>query len=364
MVGSHSPAEVRPLTGLRWFAASIVFVYHFGAPAWIPNWLWRIQHNGLLGVQLFFVLSGYVLTLRYFKIRLQLRKYLLSRVARIWPMYLVGLFLSFLYLVYSNQPTPLTSIAVHAVGLQAWNPEMDSALRLNGPAWTVSVEFFFYLMFPILLSVFRRWESRTTLGPLLMLAGTALGGLLTMRQLVAFGPVDTSLQELPNSFIWFRLVPIHYLGLFVTGVGAAITVLNSQSKGLDAQLGRFVKPGMIVGLLVLSISCVSFNTPTSSHLALSARFWLTGPPFALLLMSLHLHPRNLVSKILGSDLMGFLGKISYSFYILHVPFISLLRLKLPNLSYEMRFMLLLTCSALAFLTIEQPLRKFLTSRPD
>lgn len=356
--------EVKSLTGLRWFAALAVFLYHFGNPAWTPNWIWRIEHNGLLGVQLFFVLSGYVLTLRYFKIRFQLRKYLLSRVTRIWPMYLAGLFLSFVYLVYSNQPTPLTLIAVHAVGLQAWNPEMDFALGLNGPAWTVSVEFFFYLMFPILLTVFRRWESRMKLGPLLMLAGTALGGLLTVRQVVAFGPVDTSLQKLPNSFIWFRLVPIHYLGLFVTGIGAAITVLNSQSKGLDAQLGRFAKPGMIVGLLVLSVTCVSFNTPTSSHLALSARFWLTGPPFAILLMSLHLHPRNLVSKILGSDLISFLGKISYSFYILHVPFISLLRLKLPNLSYEMRFTLLLMCSSLAYLTIEQPLRKLLTRRHD
>ena len=356
--------EVKSLTGLRWFAALAVFLYHYGNPAWIPNRLWRIEHNGLLGVQFFFVLSGYVLTLRYFKIRFQLRRYLLSRVARIWPMYLAGLFLSFVYLVYSNQPTPLRLVAVHAVGLQAWNPEMDFALGLNGPAWTVSVEFFFYLMFPILLTVFRRWEPRTKLGPLLMLAGTALGGLLTVRQVVAFGPVDTSLQELPNSFIWFRLVPIHYLGLFVTGIGAAITVLNSQSKGLAAQLGRFVKPEMIVGLLILSITCVSFNTPTSSQLALSARFWLTGPPFAILLMSLHLHPRNLVSKILGSDLISFLGKISYSFYILHVPFISLLRLKLPNLSYEIRFMLLLLCSTLAYLTIEQPLRKFLTRLPD
>lgn len=356
----RSTEEVRPLTGLRWFAASVVFLYHFGNPAWFPNWLWRIEHNGLLGVQLFFVLSGYVLTLRYFNLQFQFRNYMLSRVARIWPMYLAGLLLSFVYLTQSNQSTPLRLIMVHSTGLQAWHPEMDFALGLNGPAWTVSVEIFFYVTFPFLLLIFRRWKSSMKLGAQLMLVGTAIGGLLTVRQVVAFGPVDMSLPELPNSFIWFRLVPVHYLGLFVTGIGAAITVLASESEKRDIQLGRFIKPGMIAVLLVLSMTLVSFNSPANPNLALSARFWLAGPPFALFLMSLHLHQQNLVSKFLGSGPVSFLGRISYSFYILHVPFISLLRLRFPNLSYELQFVMLLMCSSLAYFIIEQPIRQFLT----
>jgi len=95
--------EIRPLTSLRAIAAFLVFMFHYAdvwSPAnrgvefvggWIPfMFLWR---QGDVGVSIFFVLSGFLITRIYYdslrEKRVPLRRYFVKRVARIWPLFAV-----------------------------------------------------------------------------------------------------------------------------------------------------------------------------------------------------------------------------------------------------------------------------------
>ncbi len=337
-----------------------VYFYHFGKPDWVPQILWGVELNGLLGVQFFFVLSGYVLMIRYAKQRISFRRFVLARLARIGPMYGCGLLLSLAYLRYSDQSSPLGLFVVHIFGVQSWSANMDNAVAYNGPAWTVSVELFFYLLFPTIILLVQSTTSIINRGVLLVLAGTALGALLTMRQAISYGPLDHHISEIPNDFIWFPLVPVHYLGLFITGVGAASLGLHLATGSKTRLFHRLINPWITVSLILGALLVINFNSPNHPYLALSARFWLAGPPFAVLLLSLHLHQQNLLARACGSSPVRYLGQISYAFYILHVPLTWFLQSKNPNLSYETKFMAILVSSVLLFHSFEKPLHRMIS----
>src|SRR5579864_3761830 len=86
--------EIKPLTSLRFIAALLVFLHHYSMIPYgtMPTSLWEtIMVEGHLGVTIFFVLSGFLITYRYFTEpwgeRLNMRQYLVKRVARIYPLY-------------------------------------------------------------------------------------------------------------------------------------------------------------------------------------------------------------------------------------------------------------------------------------
>src|ERR1700743_1356882 len=90
-------ANLKPLTSVRFFAALAVLLFHFGAGMiarlGAPTPLRHLFANGYLGVTFFFVLSGFLLTYSYFDrlaSRAELRDYAVSRVARLYPVYLLG----------------------------------------------------------------------------------------------------------------------------------------------------------------------------------------------------------------------------------------------------------------------------------
>lgn len=157
------------LTAIRGLAAWWVVIYHFreALPAGTPAWLQGVLAHGYLAVDLFFILSGFVLSLNYGHqfaagLRGSLRFYGL-RLARIYPLHLVVLllFLSvpLAILLFSSQGQAegydagyyLLSLAL----VQNWG--FAEPLRWNVPAWSISTEFFAYLFFPLLAWAATRW---------------------------------------------------------------------------------------------------------------------------------------------------------------------------------------------------------------
>ncbi|MCE9634831.1 MAG: acyltransferase [Planctomycetes bacterium] len=187
--------EIRALTGIRWFAAVWVLVYHaqqHGMSAALPGlsaWRWLQQAGGLgyLGVDLFFVLSGFVLTWTYAD-RLRsfsaadYARYLAARLARIYPVHLFVLLLVTLAVTgrslgawdgpWHGPGFRAHDFALHLGLVHSWG--FGSWLSWNQPAWSISAEWFAYLWFPFLCSWLVKVRSPWTTGILACAAVTAV----------------------------------------------------------------------------------------------------------------------------------------------------------------------------------------------
>jgi len=153
-------AAIDALTGLRFFAAlSVIFVHA------LNQGLSRdagYEQLAASAVTFFFVLSGFILTYVYDQ-RLTWAKvpeYLVARWARIWPLHVTCLvFTAALYM--SRQYLPWNSetawrFTTNLFLVQSWIPIKDWPLSFNGPAWSISTELGFYLLFPLFLIFGRR----------------------------------------------------------------------------------------------------------------------------------------------------------------------------------------------------------------
>ena len=163
MTSAGSATRIDALTGVRIIAAGSVFLSHAEAPKYIPAPVQTLVTAGYNGVTLFFVLSGFVLAWSYADRLIPLRpravwSFFVARFARIYPLYLFAL-------LFAATPQLVTHTLEpgwwrHVLAIQAWSPAKDTAL--NGPAWSIGVEFFLYACFPmVVIAVARiRWSPR------------------------------------------------------------------------------------------------------------------------------------------------------------------------------------------------------------
>ena len=166
--------EIGTLTGLRGVAAAIVMLFHFvNVDPYFQRFLPNLVKRGYLGVDLFFVLSGFVMALTYgelFKHKfcaVDFKTFMMKRVARVYPLYLVITIVFALKYLYnfSDDTIYRQYHVVDFIGclllLQAWG------LGLFFPAgatWSLSAEFLAYLLFPILThAALGRWPSALAL---------------------------------------------------------------------------------------------------------------------------------------------------------------------------------------------------------
>ena len=190
-------SEIPSLTGIRGVAAVVVVAFHLqvteGASA-LQGPVQTFVSHGYLAVDLFFVLSGYVMALNYqglFATRRRvpdLRKFWLRRFARLYPMYFVGL--AFAWRISSLRPfIPLPKLFANLAMVQNWGPWGS----INSPSWSISTEAFAYLLFPFavgpLLYGARRWAGVATF--------VAMAGVLAVAtsQLPAFYREPLSITE-------------------------------------------------------------------------------------------------------------------------------------------------------------------------
>lgn len=153
---TENPQKLLALTGLRFFACAMILGHHARGSFGLP-----IFHGWLLeqGVSLFFVLSGFVLLYSYPELPTwhSKRAFLIKRFARLWPAYIVSIAV---VAIVSPQSFLIDNVAWHAVTnalmVQSW-PFVPSLMRsFNGPSWSISTEFGFYILFLWLMLNFER----------------------------------------------------------------------------------------------------------------------------------------------------------------------------------------------------------------
>lgn len=198
--------ELKGLTGLRFLAAFYVFVFHFDMPhrtplTYLPGRVETLIQEGRLGVCVFFVLSGFVLTYSHLRdyptADLPSWRYyvgfLYKCLARVYPVFFVGLLSCLLISQWQGTRPSLLLLGLSATFLQTYIPRVSMQWYDMG-AWSVANEFFFYLLFPLLLPALLRLQRRGLLvGLALLSTGLGLGqwlrpGLFRYELVFAFPP--------------------------------------------------------------------------------------------------------------------------------------------------------------------------------
>lgn len=309
-------AEITSLTGLRGVAALTVFFSHAsGHPYFSTPW----QDLGRIGVALFFVLSGFLMSYTTVDCTMEsvsCRKlFWQKRFARIYPNYIVTLVL--LYLVQ----TPCLGVPCEAAErvfvfpalflslflLQAWVPFKVFATYLNPPSWTLSDETFFYLCFPWLVQSLKSHpKSFLASAFLLCVLPTFLFAVCFPSNYLTAGMTDGFVDE----FVLFRL------GDFMCGMVAARSFQpeHRPRAPLMRVLGTVIIPLFCVGILLAS----PFLVPGGYQAVFGNG--LLSPLFAQIVWALALYPDSWLARLLSWAPIYRFGQISYAFYLIHWSF--------------------------------------------
>lgn len=287
------------LDGLRAIAIGLVGIEHFGGP-------WVRTHfpigAGALGVHLFFVLSGFLIT-RNLLFRLEqapagvvIRRFYIGRAARLMPAY----YLTLLVLFVLGVPE------VHDFILWHLTYTSNYLAATGGPLlvfWSLAVEEQFYLLLPMLVLLSGRDGMRVAV----FLIGT---GLL-LRTLVLATPIDRFAFEL-SIFGKFEIL----------GFGVLIGALSyTASRG-----GRRLRAGpgwCWAGLACLAFQCVAWYVAGNGILRHLTFNLTVGIFFAWLVVQADAELPGLLAWFSGFRFVRFIGKISYGIYLTHVFFLNI-----------------------------------------
>ncbi len=345
------------LTSFRFIAAFMVFVWHSHV---FHSSLIRYE-LGYVGVGFFYMLSGFILTYVYFeKLKKKninnIKKFYIARVAKLYPVHIVTFLASipfFLETVKSVFPehTKLTVLGVAISNLsltQSYFPSGDVNFSFNGVAWSISVELFFYALFPVIIFMLVRYHRYLTVKRLLIIM-SALWIVLMMFYL----PQQSYLDD------WkFYVFPIARLPDFVMGVFLGMIFLRLGNAKI-AQ--RLVEKANFTWLEIASISLLILSIILSPIFPQSVRFSLTLMPFWAAIIFVFAHQKGAISRIFTIRPLIFLGEISFSFYMTHLLVIAYL----SQLGYSVELTALLSLvsavliSSILYLFFEEPMRVWL-----
>ncbi|NEM05920.1 acyltransferase family protein [Geodermatophilus normandii] len=296
------PVRLPTLTGLRAVAALMVFFVHVRGlqPARVqPEWS-AVFGVGGAGVSFFFVLSGFVLAWTWGPVPPRIRDFYRRRAARVLPNHLVtwilGALLTLLAIVALGGGRPRASILAFLLGiplLQAWVP-VDLP-GINGPAWTLSCEAFFYALLPFLVVPLRRTTERARW----LVAGAMVAALVAVPLLVqVLGPQDESLR------VWVvDVLPVARLPEFVLGC-----VL-----GLQVAAGTRVRCPLPASLVLAAAALVLVDLTGQS----SYKQAITAVPFALVIVAGAQRDLRGGRSWLARPWPVRLGEWSFAFYLVH-----------------------------------------------
>lgn len=350
--GSHPaapPPHLDALTGIRGLAAWLVVIYHIrlSLQELVPQAAIDFFAKGYLAVDLFFVLSGFVLWCNYGE-RLrdgglqQAGAFMWRRFARVWPLhaFILGVFVLFaLLLAFTGRSTtnyPTGELPLHILLIHNWG--FTSELTWNDPSWSISTELAAYLVFPFIVAG-TRWERLPSAA--LIAIAVALAGALALL-FAAYG--ETSLgARVARLGIW------RCLAEFCLGNIACLLWLrwrdSQHAAGWAALCGFAI---LTVGLLL--------RLPETMFVP---SLFFTG----ILALALD---RGAAASALSTRIVVYLGEISYSTYLSHFLLFIFFKLAFVDETLQMNWVetggflvFVLAVSMLLYHLVERPAQRWL-----
>jgi len=350
--------KIDQLTFTRFVAAIMVVVYHSGAGGAdvLPFNLFPINRivasSGFTAVTYFFVLSGFIMSYAYYRPdgRFRFSAYWQARISRIYPVFIFSLLLTLWYYrdIFMKLLGPKLLANIFLV--QAWIPKW--ALSFNIPAWSLSVEMFFYFLFPFLAILATRLRPRTLIW--ISIVFWLISQIVHMMLLTIYMP-DEQFILLYN--------PLFHLDSFLIGMAGGVWFL---SQAPELRISQKVNLGLLIGAAVFVIALMMADAmkPGSLYFVDSGIF---APLFLIMILAISLDQTRL-STLFRKPAFVLLGDASYSIYILHIPVRWILEqyveshgtiLSRPYFFYYAYFFITVGLSILAFKLIEAPSRTFL-----
>lgn len=327
--------EIRKLNSLRGLAALIVLLTHFSdASGWLDGRFGG--RSGQYGVMLFFLLSGFLMSYLYLGKRFEksaIKDYIVARTARVIPLFILILLTSFALESYGSN-------GLYAIS--NWQILLSHLLFIDGESvlWTIAPEIQFYLLF-IGVWFLASWRP----GYIYLLIFCTLIGLFLLN----FPRPTGKIFSLTFDFHLFRSLPYFCIGLLF-GMHYKSLVVPDYLKN-----NWFVLVLLLIPLMYPKITNVTSDA--------TYRMWLSYE--VLMVMSaifftiLFLVPD---SNILLSNPIGdFIGKISYSLYLLHMPILPLFEHWTISLELKLLLFILLSIliASVSFYLLERPAAKIL-----
>jgi peptidoglycan/LPS O-acetylase OafA/YrhL len=348
----HLPA----LTGLRFVLAIWVILHHLTGKGmllepWaqtLPSGLQSLVRGGYLAVGTFFVLSGFVLIRSYGGEswnRDSLMRFGIARIARVYPGYLLSLLIvsPFIYLSLfrggAGSSRRVALLTDYGLVLQGWTGSLG--VGWNTPAWSLSCELFFYLCFPVLLMFFgkRTWPR--------LAVGAGMSVML---------PLILARLHVPA---WWR--PLYHMADFLIGIVASHLFDAFVDSGWS-----FKRAGMWLYSIAGSLGALMVAFPQYVRGPFPDLGSALRPVNVAILIGLAIGG-GLPAQLLSSRIIKYLGKASYSMYILHIPLLWWFpRYWLRNPSMELQtaaavvyILCVIAISSVAFEFFEEPANRMI-----
>ncbi len=355
--------ELSSLTGIRFYAALLVYVYHVvltipGVNALSVSSLFSNAAD--VGVSFFFILSGFILTYNYADVfrdgisAASYTRFVWDRLTKIYPVHVLTLLLVLPIATFSpHLPLDWRAVPFHLLLLQCFWPSSTPAFSgyLNVPSWSISCEWFFYLLAPVVmffaLRICRRWVP----------VGMAMGYACGLGLLLWHGQSDEARLYFVSRFAPSRFVD------FLAGVLLARVFLTSGQK-LAGVSGLAQATG--IGLIIAG----AMYRPYAAWPLWGGLLYLPG---AVLLILGLAYGRGFFVAHLNRPGLKRLGMASFSLYLIHVPVLRAVRGVCLHLGWEVRswpafgavviamFMVVQTAALLICYGYELPLQKRLRS---
>ncbi|WP_312829233.1 acyltransferase family protein [Pantoea anthophila] len=347
----------RDIDGLRAIAVLSVVAFHLN-----PTWL----QGGFIGVDIFFVISGYLITKIIYtdiaKNQFSFKDFYQRRINRILPVFFFVMFMTALGSVCILSPVMLPKIFASIASTPFLLENLFFAKFTGGywdvsalkmpilHTWSLAVEEQFYIILPfLLLFLFKIKSSQYKV--IITLSAIACASFL----LAQLSPLSFALSKLN----YYSLITGRAGELLIGSIIGILSTKESREKPYDCKINLLIKNSLtLIGSLMVGIS-IAFLSENK----LFPSFWAIIPTAGVALIIYFYDQKTIIARLLSIKPLVFIGTISYSLYLWHWPIIVLAKeyLLIDSLETLNQYLiisgLIIPLTLLSFYLIEKPCRK-------
>lgn len=324
----------------RWIAACMVVFFHFGFRGFTTEEFQFIKYQstvpyakyGYLGVQFFFMISGFVIV--YSISNRSWRDFLYARASRLFPVFWLCCFLTFILMYILDANHLAISFFDFLINLSML-PEKFDAPFVDGSYWSLAIEWNFYFLIVLMVCSLKSEQARYKS----LLIIVYWGSIAAFAQLYSFSILFLIKQ---------------YISFFCIGISA---YLLNKKWSLSSEVGFFLS-------LVVSL-CVVYRQSflLEDHYHVDFNQWIVLALVSIFAVMIRFFERISIPQFL-SPMVVFLGGVSYPFYLLHqnIGYAVINKLGRYNMYWLALVIAVLGCFALSVVIyhfFDQPIQRFL-----
>lgn len=299
--------QIKSMTGLRFVFAVFIVLHHFDMfaelnPDGYGN-LMQFLTEGAVGVDFFFILSGFIISHSYFdkveRGEISASSFLVNRIFKLWPVYLLCWVAA--VALYSGKTYFLPAVQskqfwLGLFMLQSYIPDSNYAFWGNGLSWSVSVELLFYVAFLFLVRLTNRERK----------------GLFTVLLSVVLINSVVVGNSLPDPQWFYYINPVFRLVDFLAGMLLHEWCKKSAYRPATVKMATILE---CVSLFILLEFMFFAATQVSQYNPrFNTYYYLIPCLFVIYAFSFDM---GIISKFLGSKVLQLLGKCSFTLYMVH-----------------------------------------------